>query len=529
MGFVVKKKEKDEDGEKSNESSDSSSNTISEGDDLGAVLVPSTPKSKLKKKAEAKMPNDDDENVMQTPLDKLNRVPRRRNEKLAALLEKTLKAQAESPKKMGSSAKIHPKKSSVTSSSALCSTNYPSRTRSARVNLNERFAAEDKLKKESNSSSSISPEMLRAPISLTLDKKIIGRYRKRIEEIRQSAPTSNKDEVFYGRCTSRHNLFDDSIDKKSDEKIKARSTCIQKNRSGRSVQASQKVYMAHALLNVYNNDPLNPSKPPKEASFKLHRLIRPACKSDKKKLSKLRLRVAREKSLPSLWNSASCAEDASDSSHDSKAKSESPPGKFTEGNEERKFDHMEKLSEKESLIKSEDVFKEPDSGKLSKSSTCSLKNTGTSSDSSCASSVEKRARKRKGSSSSANGLSLNQLHYLDKLQDESPVRGELVKDLNETKKIAESFGTAIDFVPEGLDSENASEQIMNVDQETAVGTIGYETENQSGSMGISNNIEYETEDRLTSSEISTNMKERCAEEMESLSNNVEKKQNMDGS
>lgn len=95
--------------------------------------------------------------------------------------------------------------------------------------------------------------------------------------------------VFYGRCTSRRNLFDDSTDEEDNEGVATRSTaCIQKNRSGRSVQTSQKVYMAHALLNVYNTDPLNPPKLPKDAPFKLHRLIRPASKSDKKRLFKLR-------------------------------------------------------------------------------------------------------------------------------------------------------------------------------------------------------------------------------------------------
>ncbi|EJW78634.1 hypothetical protein WUBG_10454, partial [Wuchereria bancrofti] len=57
--------------EKAGESGGSSS-TISEGDDLGEIVVPSTPKSKMKKKLDEKV-SKDDENVMQTPLSKLNR------------------------------------------------------------------------------------------------------------------------------------------------------------------------------------------------------------------------------------------------------------------------------------------------------------------------------------------------------------------------------------------------------------------------------------------------------------------------
>ncbi|VBB30973.1 unnamed protein product [Acanthocheilonema viteae] len=371
--------DKEVEKEKAGESGGSSSGTISEGDDLGEIVVPSTPKSKMKKKVDEKV-SKDDENVMQTPLSKLNRIPTRKNEKLAALLEKSLKTQSQqgqqSRKRSSLPAirgKTQPRKSRILlpqSSSASIFANV-SRTRSARVNLNERFAMMDRLNEETNACSATSspaaPQTMIKDISL--DKSIIERYRKRIEAVRHSARKSDKNEVFYGRCTSRRNLFDDSIDEEDSEGVATRSTaCIQKNRSGRSVQTSQKVYMAHALLNVYNTDPLNPPKLPKDAPFKLHRLIRPASKSDKKRLFKLRLRMAREKSgsSSSLLKSSTSRETLETvSSKDVKTKSETPEENSSNGSEN--FEDIEKKRILESgSSEKKDLFKDPNIKKLSR-------------------------------------------------------------------------------------------------------------------------------------------------------------------
>ncbi|CAG9538978.1 unnamed protein product [Cercopithifilaria johnstoni] len=399
--------------EKAGGSGGSSSGTISEGDDLGEVVVPSTPKSKMKKEVDEKV-SKDDENVMQTPLSKLNRIPTRKNEKLAALLEKSLKAQSQqrqqSRKKSNLPAmrgKTQPRKSriSLPQSSSVSSPASVPRTRSARVNLNERFALMDRLNEESNAcAATTSPAASQITTKeVSLDKSIVERYRKRIEAVRQSARKSDKNEVFYGRCTSRRNLFDDSIDEEDNEGISLRSTaCIQKNRSGRSVQTSQKVYMAHALLNVYNTDPLNPPKLPKDAPFKLHRLIRPASKSDKKRLFKLRLRIAREKSGSSsslVKRSISCETLETASSKNMRTKSEIVEENLS--NRSEKFEGIEKerILKSNSFEKKEELFRDPNVRKLSRKSSATSRNIETDSESSIQP-LRKNSSKRKKSSQS---------------------------------------------------------------------------------------------------------------------------------
>uniref|UniRef100_A0A915Q2I5 Uncharacterized protein n=1 Tax=Setaria digitata TaxID=48799 RepID=A0A915Q2I5_9BILA len=413
IGYENKQEE-----EKVGESGGSSSNTISEGDDLGEIVVPSTPKSKMKKKADDKI-SKDDENVMQTPLSKLNRIPTRKNEKLAALLEKSLKnqSQQQQPRKRSSLPVIRGKmqskklsRSSMPSSSSTSTLINVPRTRSARVNLNERFALIDRLNEESDpppaTRSPATPQTILSDASL--DKCIIERYRKRIEAVRHSARKSDKNEVFYGRCTSRRNLFDDSVDEEDSEGVATRSTaCIQKNRSGRSVQTSQKVYMAHALLNVYNKDPLNPPKLPKDAPFKLQRLIRPASKSDKKRLFKLRLRIAREKSGSSsslIKSGVSCeVSTAASSSRNMKGKSESATENPTDESEKSAIIGTEEILRSNSPEKKEDHFRDPNlnlAGKLKRAS----RSVETDSGSSSRSSKNNSSRRGGNSSRSSNGV-----------------------------------------------------------------------------------------------------------------------------
>ncbi|VDN26051.1 unnamed protein product [Gongylonema pulchrum] len=238
------------------------------------------------------------------------------------------------------------------------STDAP-RTRSARVNSRECQATSDR---QSREMSSLDAEKSIADI--VLDKSVIERYCKRMEAVRRSARKSDKNEIFYGRCTSRRNLFDDDSSEEGSVRVATRSaSCIQKNRSGRSVKTNR-VYMAHALLNVYNTDPLNPPKPPKEGPFKLHRLIRQASKSDKKRISKFRLRIAREKTGLASATIPSEASGTASSSQSIQTKSESPEIQLSNGSE-KPVKLAKELSDKSSNLSSysrdssADIFKEP--------------------------------------------------------------------------------------------------------------------------------------------------------------------------
>ncbi|KAM3720917.1 Treslin [Dirofilaria immitis] len=464
--------------EKIGESGDSSLDTISEGDDLGEIVVPSTPKSKMKKKMSEKA-SKDDENVMQTPLSKLNRIPTRKNEKLAVLLEKSLKtrSQQQQSRKRNSlpivRAKMQPRKSRSSLPSSLSASNFTSvsRTRSARINLNERFATMDRSNEETNVYAATVLSATSMIKDISLDKSIIERYRKRIETVRHSACKSDKNEVFYGRCTSRRNLFDDSIDEEDSEGVATHAAaCIQKNRSGRSVQTSQKVYMAHALLNVYNKDPLNPPKLPKDAPFKLHRLIRPASKSDKKRLFKLRLRIAREKSGSSsslVKSNTSCeVPEVASSSRDIKI-----------SNESEKLEDVDRkeVPEYNSPKKTEDFSRDPNVGKLSRKLGGIPRNT--EADSRCSSwssrkNFNKRGRK---SSYSSNGISSNKSKSPNSngsVTSEKSAKIEAVVDVSETManpcinsdSVSEKFGSA-DVLEEQIRTTNQKIDVNKMEKE----------------------------------------------------------------
>ncbi|VDM12835.1 unnamed protein product, partial [Wuchereria bancrofti] len=492
--------------EKAGESGGSSS-TISEGDDLGEIVVPSTPKSKMKKKLDEKV-SKDDENVMQTPLSKLNRIPTRKNEKLAALLEKSLKTQSQQlqskkrkslPVIRGRMQSRKSRNSLPSSSSAPSLANIP-RTRSARVNLNERFAMMDRLNEGTNAcaaaTTSPAPQTLVKDISL--DKSVIERYRKRIEAIRHSTRKSDKNEVFYGRCTSRRNLFDDSIDEEDSEGVATRSTaCIQKNRSGRSVQTSQKVYMAHALLNVYNTDPLNPPKLPKDAPFKLHRLIRPASKSDKKRLFKLRLRIAREKSgsASSLVKNNTCEIPvATDSSKDVKAKSEIV--EENSSNESEKFEAVDRkeILESDNSEKTMDLFRDPGVRKLARKLSGTSKNIETDLGSSNRSSRKSSNKKRRNSSYSShsfNGISSNN----SKISDSN---GSIINEKISTKAIddiSEMVANPCISSAKSESADNIKNQMRKVNHDCMVDKIGSEGERGENSSEIPSNIK-EKDDKM---------------------------------
>ncbi|VDN91345.1 unnamed protein product [Brugia pahangi] len=490
--------------EKAGESGGSSS-TISEGDDLGEIVVPSTPKSKMKKKLDEKI-SKDDENVMQTPLSKLNRIPTRKNEKLAALLEKSMKTQSQQlqlkkrkslPVIRGRMQTRKSRNSLPSSSSAPSLANIP-RTRSARVNLNERFAMMDRLNEGTNAraAATTSPAPQTSIKDISLDKSIIERYRRRIETIRHSTRQSDKNEVFYGRCTSRRNLFDDIIDEEDSEGIATRSTaCIQKNRSGRSVQTSQKVYMAHALLNVYNTDPLNPPKLPKDAPFKLHRLIRPASKSDKKRLFKLRLRIAREKSgSASLVKNNACEiPEIAHSSKDIEAKSEIVEGNSC--NESEKFEAADRkeILESDNTEKTVDLFRDPGVKKLARKLSGTSKNVETDLASSNRSSKESSNKKRRNSSyssHSSNGVSSNNSKI-------SNTNGSVIDEKISTKAIDDiSEMVAKPCIDSAKSkSDNIKDQMRNVNQECMIDKIENEGEKCDNSSEIPSNIK-EKDDKM---------------------------------
>ncbi|VDK44491.1 unnamed protein product [Anisakis simplex] len=344
--------------------------------------VPETPESKMKKKrAVAEMVKDDQNAVVpQTPIAKMSRCmlsfafsvafyrnSNRRSQPLIAVLKKSeasstkasssgagllMKCAAHQSKKKSSnhlspnsflptppSAQQSPSPSSAAGIVHRPSTrsSQPSNNTNSsvvKINLQQKFAkcSADALTNSnafaSNASSSSSHQAIspRSKIKgeFTLEKSVVDRYRRRLDGIRHTARKGDKNEIFYGRCTSRRNLFDDdeceehengassssgvvtrssAISSSSSASTTNLANCtstsanraLQKNRSGRSLINANCVYMAHALLNVHNAQPLTPSKAPKQSPFKLHRLVRPASKSDRRRLSKLRIRIQRER------------------------------------------------------------------------------------------------------------------------------------------------------------------------------------------------------------------------------------------
>uniref|UniRef100_A0A914UIV3 Uncharacterized protein n=1 Tax=Plectus sambesii TaxID=2011161 RepID=A0A914UIV3_9BILA len=151
------------------------------------------------------------------------------------------------------------------------------------------------------------------------DYSIVGaaveRYRKRIDKIRAAKyrGTQQENEVFYGRGTSRMNLFEEAqafaaANKSAGTNMVTRSNGTSdvqsqpqrarktaKNRQGRSVanQSGGCWYMAHALLNVKNDRPLSPVIPKAMAlkfksPFKLQRLLRRPSRARRRALAKQR-------------------------------------------------------------------------------------------------------------------------------------------------------------------------------------------------------------------------------------------------
>ncbi|KAE9552259.1 hypothetical protein FO519_004537 [Halicephalobus sp. NKZ332] len=108
---------------------------------------------------------------------------------------------------------------------------------------------------------SVPTKVLNAANCLT--DEILQRYRKRMELVRSLSKKADSNEIFYGRAAGR------------------------KNRSGRKVtQDFGAVHVAHTLLNTHNETPLQPFKRPKDAPFKVRKLVKHATRGDWKKLQK---------------------------------------------------------------------------------------------------------------------------------------------------------------------------------------------------------------------------------------------------
>ena len=121
-----------------------------------------------------------------------------------------------------------------------------------------------------------------------LTDEILQRYKKRMELVRSLSKKADSNEIFYGRSAGRVNLFSEEENQRQDEERRiTRSQASQKNRSGRKVvQDAGAVYVAHTLLNVHNKTPLQPFKRPKDAPFKVRKLVKHATRADWKKLQK---------------------------------------------------------------------------------------------------------------------------------------------------------------------------------------------------------------------------------------------------
>ena len=121
-----------------------------------------------------------------------------------------------------------------------------------------------------------------------LTDEILQRYKKRMELVRSLSKKADSNEIFYGRSAGRVNLFsEEETQRQQDEKRMTRSQASQKNRSGREVtQDAGAVYVAHTLLNAHNKTPLQPFKRPKDAPFKVRKLVKHATRADWKKLQK---------------------------------------------------------------------------------------------------------------------------------------------------------------------------------------------------------------------------------------------------
>lgn len=293
-------------------------------------VIPETPEAKVRKRKRSRGSESDDNRKMvkQTPLAKISKVGSKRTNKYSALLRKSssrpllngsslndgLHSPTASPPRRFSTraqARDHFLPSPPQPSS---STNIPARSNGMRKpSFQEKLALCGRQPSSDSALISPQPQHEKGKDEFVLEKHIVDKYRKRLEFVRHTQRKADKNEVFYGRNVKRSNLFDHSSADEMSVGVITRSAAgmtVQKNRSGRSVDSSR-VHLAHALLNVHNSEPLNPSKAPKSSPFKLHRMVRPATKSDRRKLSKLKLRFSRERLSISVSASNSPATEAS--------------------------------------------------------------------------------------------------------------------------------------------------------------------------------------------------------------------------
>uniref|UniRef100_A0A0N5AZT5 Treslin_N domain-containing protein n=1 Tax=Syphacia muris TaxID=451379 RepID=A0A0N5AZT5_9BILA len=297
-------------------------------------IVPETPEAKVKKRKLITNTEIEDhkKTVKQTPLAKITKAGSKKMNRYSSLLRKTSSRTLLSTSALpesdvhilatSSSSMISPKKFTTRSQAreqflpspvyaVTSSLNGGHRNEMRKPSFQEKLA---QCSKFSFSDSYSSQQQLICRFILqqekandfVVDKEIVDKYRRRLDSIRHSHKKSDKNEVFYGRSARRNNLFEDDCESEDMVGVTTRSsssTVIQKNRSGRST-ISNRVHLAHALLNVHNNNPLSPSKPPKNSPFKLSRMVRPATKSGRRQISKIRIRSNRDKINALLANSS---------------------------------------------------------------------------------------------------------------------------------------------------------------------------------------------------------------------------------
>uniref|UniRef100_A0A914YH12 Uncharacterized protein n=1 Tax=Panagrolaimus superbus TaxID=310955 RepID=A0A914YH12_9BILA len=264
------------------------------------VFVAETPEEKLAKKKKEDDGDVENEIVAQTPFEKIKKTSKAKekdSKRLTELLKHAEATKRRASKRLSfgpsngctqnsstSQSCISPSQSSsvIKHSYSLATLSRVSSTKS--LSTLSAFSAPSlrsptKPPSSSNLSSDVTtptstvPDHLNA--ALTLSPDIIQKYKRRMDFVRLTSKKADSTEIFYGRLAGRPNLFNElneAAAKMALEKPITRATATmasQKNRSGRKVeQDTNAVYIAHTLLNVHNETPLNPFKAPKDSPFK---------------------------------------------------------------------------------------------------------------------------------------------------------------------------------------------------------------------------------------------------------------------
>lgn len=220
--------------------------------------------------------------VQQTPVGKMSR--KKCREPLSQLIaESEKRARASRAAAVLAAQKVKNGGQVKTTKAQLFALNQDKK-KQAKVNLSEKFAKLNSPKKPGPTMVTLVKD---GPMKgFEVEKEVLEKYKQRITDLARSKKNDTS-EVFYGRISKRVNLF---------EEVGLENAA--KSRTGRVVEIpGSRVYIAHALLNVRNPQPLQPHKRKRglKVRFKLRRLVRPASKSNRKKILRMRARIERQR------------------------------------------------------------------------------------------------------------------------------------------------------------------------------------------------------------------------------------------